>query len=98
MTRSFIEKRPDVARRFAMAWRRAVEAIAADPTTRAYLKGNTLTPPDLVDIVPLPGFTMVDAMNEQEKRDLQAFVDFATDARILDGKVETARFTAVLDK
>ena len=98
VTRSFVEKRPDVARRFAMAWRRAVEAIAADPTTRAYLKGNTLTPPDLVDTVPLPGFTMVDAMNAQEKRDLQTFVDFATDARILDGKVETARFTAVLDK
>lgn len=98
LTQKFITERPDVARRFAIAWRKALDAIKTDPTTRAYLKGNTLTPPDLVDTVPLPGFAMVDQMSEQDRKDLQAFVDFATERGILTGKVDSAKFTTVLDK
>ena len=98
MTQRFISERPDVARRYAVAWRKAIEAIRTDPTTRQYLKGNTLTPADLVDTVPLPGFKMVDAMSAQEKGDLQAYVDFASDAGILTGKVRTSDFAKVLDK
>lgn len=98
LTQRFIDQRPDVARRYAVAWRRAIEAIATDPTTRAYLKGNTLTPADITDIVPLPGFAMADAMSDQDRRDLQTFVDFATERGILTAKVVVPKFVAVLDK
>ena len=98
LTRKFITERPDVSRRYAIAWRRAIEAVRTDPTTRALLKGNTLTPPDLTETVPLPGFKMVDELNDQDKRDLQTFVDFASERGILDSKVDALTFTTVLDK
>jgi len=98
LTQKFITDRPDVARRFAAAWRKAIVAIRTDPSTRQYLKGNTLTPPDLAETVPLPGFKMIDEMSAQELGDLQAYVDFASDAGILSGKIRTRDFAKSLDK
>ncbi len=98
LTQKFISDRPDVARRFAAAWRKAIVAIRTDPSARQYLKGNTLTPPDLAETVPLPGFKMIDEMSAQELGDLQAYVDFASDAGILSGKVRTSDFAKSLDK
>ena len=98
VTQKFITERPDVARRYAAAWRKAILAIRDDPTARQYLKGNTLTPPDLVETVPLPGFKMADEMSAAEHAELQAYVDFASDAGILTGKVRTADFVKVLDR
>lgn len=98
LTQKFVTERPDVARRYAGAWRKALEAIRTDPATRDYLKGNTLTPPDLAATVPLPNFVMVDGLGPQDRLDLQAFVDFASDKGILDAKVDTAKFTKVLDR
>lgn len=98
LTQRFISERPDVARRYAAAWRKAILAIRTDPSARQYLKGNTLTPPELVETVPLPGFKMVDEMSEPELKDLQAYVDFASDAGILTDKVRTRDFSKVLDK
>lgn len=98
VTQRFITERPDVARRYAVAWRKAINAVRTDPTTRQYLKGNTLTPPDLIDIVPLPGFRMIDEMTEQDRTDLQTFVDFASDTGILSGRVRTLDFARTLDK
>ena len=98
LTQKFIAERPDVARRFAAAWRKALLAIRSDPSTREYLKGNTLTPPDLAATVPLPGFAMIDELRPQDRTDLQAFVDFATAKGILETRVDTAKFMKVLDK
>lgn len=98
LTSKFIADRPDVARRYAAAWRKAIIAIRTDPSARQYLKGNTLTPPDLVETVPLPGFKMVDEMSAQELGDLQAYVEFATNSGILTGKVKTQDFSKILDK
>ena len=59
---------------------------------------NTLTPPDLIDVVPLPGFKMIDELTEQDRRDLQSFVDFASETGVLQGKVDTSKFMVVLDR
>ena len=60
----FIEKRPDVAKRFAGAWAKAIEYINKEPEkARKYLAKNTLTPDDLVDSVPMLGYIMVKDMN-----------------------------------
>ena len=45
---------------------------------RKYLAKNTLTPDDLVDDVPMLGYTMVKDMNEKQLGYLQEFTDFGT--------------------
>ena len=50
----FIAKRPDVAKRFAAAWAKALELIKNDPQeARKHLLKNTLTPENVVDSVPI---------------------------------------------
>jgi NitT/TauT family transport system substrate-binding protein len=98
VTQKFLTERPDVARRFAHAWRKALVAIATDPSTRELLKGNTFTPPEVATTVPMPNFVMIGDMSAQERTDLQALVDFGSEAGLLDRKVDAATFTVALDK
>src|ERR1700746_1477957 len=73
MTSDFIQKRPDVAKRFATAWGKAIAFINEHPDeARKYLAGNTFTPEGVVDMVSMLGYVMVGNMNEQQLRDLQA--------------------------
>ncbi len=49
-TTDFIKNRPDVAKRFAAAWGKAVEFINNNPAeARKHLLKNTFTPDDVVD-------------------------------------------------
>src|SRR5687768_180016 len=49
LTSDFIKARPDVAKRFAAAWRKSVELINTNPKeARKHLAKNTLTPDDVV--------------------------------------------------
>lgn len=95
---AFIEARPDVAARYASAWRKALADIDSDPSTRELLIGNTFTPEDVAMTMPLPMFMMVDTLSEQDKADFQALIDFASDAGILDERVDTSRYLAELDE
>ena len=62
-TTDFIKSRPDVAKRFAQAWAKAIDYISANPdAARKYLAKNTLTPDNVVDIVPMLGYTMTKDM------------------------------------
>ena len=56
----FIGKRPDVARRFARAWAKALVLIKNDPQeARKHLLKNTMTPENIVDTIPMLGYIMV---------------------------------------
>src|SRR3546814_8159584 len=46
ITGKFMKERPEVAKRFSAAWRKALKDIEQDPTTRELLKGNTFTTAD----------------------------------------------------
>jgi NitT/TauT family transport system substrate-binding protein len=97
VTSKFIQERPDVAKRYARAWRKALAAIKADPTTRDHLKGNTPTPPDLITKVGIPSFTMISDLTPQALADFQRFIDFATDMGVLKERVETVKLLVELD-
>src|SRR6266481_6217155 len=59
LTSDFIKSRPDVAKRFAAAWGRAVELINSNPQeARKHLLKNTFTPDDVVDTVPMIRYFM----------------------------------------
>ena len=58
LTTDFINKRPDVAKRFAEGWAKAIDYINKNPEeARKHLAKNTLTPDNVVDSVPMLGYT-----------------------------------------
>ncbi len=78
MTSTFINSRPDVARRYAKAWSQAVDLINNEPgEARKYLLENTTTPASVVNEVPLILYTMVGKLTAEDKGNLQKYVDFA---------------------
>jgi NitT/TauT family transport system substrate-binding protein len=92
-TTDFITKRPDVAKRFAAAWAKSVDFIQKNPTeARKYLAKNTLTPDDLVDSVPMLGYTMVKDMNDKQLGYLQKFTDFGTDIGVVPEKIDVKKY------
>jgi len=93
MTSDFIASKPDVAKRFAAAWAEGIEFIKQHPEeARKYLAHNTLTPDDLVDVVPMLGYTMVKDMTPKQMGELQKFVDFGTEVGVVPEKVDVTKF------
>jgi NitT/TauT family transport system substrate-binding protein len=96
MTSDFIQKRPDVAKRFAAAWRKAIDYINANPEeARKYLAKNTFTPDNVVDTVPMLGYIMVGDMTPKQLGELQKFADFGNSIGVVPEKLDV---TKVLQK
>lgn len=90
----FINARPDVAKRFAAAWSKAIDYIRANPAAaRKHLAKNTLTPEDLVDVVPMLGYTMVKDMTPKQRGELQTFADFGNQIGVVPEKIDVMKFT-----
>ncbi|WP_407180273.1 ABC transporter substrate-binding protein [Bradyrhizobium sp. STM 3562] len=93
MTGDFIEKRPDVAKRFAAAWAKAIFFINANPDeARKHLAKNTFTPDNIVDSVPMLGYVMASDMSKEQLADLQALADFGTSIGVVPEKVDATNF------
>ena len=89
----FIAKRPDVAKRFAAAWARALDLIKSDPhAARKHLLKNTLTPENVVDSVPMLGYEMVGNFTPAQLGYLQKFADFGTQIGVVPEKVDVKKF------
>jgi NitT/TauT family transport system substrate-binding protein len=89
----FIAKRPDVARRFAGAWAKAITLIKNDPAeARKRLLKNTMTPESVVDTVPMLGYVMVKDMSPKQIADLQTFADFGHDIGVVPEKVDVRKY------
>ena len=93
LSSEFIKSKPDVARRFAAAWEQAIRLIEANPAeARKSLVKNTFTPDDLVDTVPLVKFAMIKDLTPKDIADFQRFIDFSADTKVLDAKVDVAKY------
>jgi NitT/TauT family transport system substrate-binding protein len=89
----FIATRPDVAKRFAAAWAKAIDYIRTDPAAaRKYLAKNTLTPDDLIDVVPMLGYIMTKDMNPKQLEYLQKFADFGNEIGVVPEKVDVKKY------
>jgi len=96
MTSDFIAKRPEVAKRFAMAWGKAVDFINKNPDeARKYLAKNTFTPDNVVDMVSMLGYVMASDMSEKQIGDLQKIADFGNSIGVVPEKIDV---TKVLQK
>ena len=92
-TTEFINQRPDVAKRFAAAWAKAIEFIKSNPAeARKHLAKNTLTPDDLVDTIPMLGYTMTKDMSPKQREYLQRFADFGVEIGVVPEKVDVAKY------
>ncbi len=96
LTSEFIKNRPDVARRFAEVWRKAIHFVNDHPDeARKYLAKNTLTPEDVVDTVPMVHYFMVGELTPKHLAEFQKFIDFATSVGTLPEKVDIRKFLQV---
>jgi NitT/TauT family transport system substrate-binding protein len=88
-TTEFINNRPDVAKRFAQAWGKAVDYIHANPeAARKFLAKNTMTPDNVVDTVPMLGYIMTKNMSPKQLGYLQQFADFGQQIGVVPEKIE----------
>ncbi len=88
-TTDFITKRPDVAKRFAEAWAKAIVYIKAHQAeARKHLAKNTLTPDNVVDTVPMLGYIMTKDMSPKQLGYLQSFADFGTKIGVVPDKID----------
>jgi len=93
LTSDFIKSRPDVAKRFAAAWGRAVEFINSNPQeARKHLLKNTFTPDDVVDTVPMIRYFMTKDLTAKDKADYQKFIDFSVQTGTLSEKVDVSKY------
>lgn len=93
---AFLDGKPEIARRFAAAWRAAIALIRADDGVRPLLTQHMNTPADIAPTVPLPSFNMVADMTPQQIADFQAFVDFAVQQRVVASAIQVGSFLRAL--
>ncbi len=92
-TTEFITKRPDVAKRFAAAWAKAIVFIKEHPAeARRHLAKNTLTPDNVVDSVPMLGYVMTKDMSAKQLGYLQTFADFGTKIGVVPEKIDVKSY------
>ena len=93
LSSDFIAKRPDVAKRFADAWAKAIVFINKEPdAARKYLAKNTMTPDNVVDTVPMLGYIMTKDMNAKQLGYLQTFTDFGTEIGVVPEKIDVKKY------
>ncbi|MGG6297241.1 ABC transporter substrate-binding protein [Leptolyngbya sp. AN02str] len=91
LSTQFIETYPEAAKTYAEAYRRAIADIRTNPDeTRQYLVGYTAIEGDLVEKVPLVGYTMYDEFTPQDVEYFQAFFDFMTESGVFAKTVDVA--------
>lgn len=96
LTSDFIKARPDVARRFAAVWKKAITFVNENPQeARKYLAKNTLTPEDVVDTVPMVRYFMAADLTPQHKAEFQKFIDFSTEVGTVPEKVDITKYLQV---
>ena len=93
LTQHFIETRPEVAKRFYLAWAKAVRFINENPAeARKHLVKNTFTPPDVAPDVPLHHHFMVGELTPELKGQFQQYIDFFVKDGTLPEKVDVSKF------
>jgi NitT/TauT family transport system substrate-binding protein len=92
LTTDFITNRPDVARRFTLAWGKAVDLINNNPAeARKHLVKNTFTPDDVVDTVPMIRYFMAKDLTAKDKTDYQKFIDFSVKVGTLEKPIDVTK-------
>jgi NitT/TauT family transport system substrate-binding protein len=96
MSSDFIKARPEVAKRFAAAWAKAIDLINSNPAeARKHLVKNTFTPEDVADTVPMIRYFMAKDLTAKDRADYQKFIDFSVTTGTLPEKVDVNKLIQV---
>jgi NitT/TauT family transport system substrate-binding protein len=91
LSSKFIEQYPATTQAYIEAYRRAVQDIRDQPDeVRQYMTGYTAIEGDLVQKVPLVGYTMYDEFTPEDAAYFQKFFDFMTDKQVFEKPVDVA--------
>lgn len=91
LSTSFIDQYPATTQAYIEAYRRAVEDIRQTPDdTRQYLVGYTAIEGDLVQKVPLVGYTLYDEFTPEDLGHFQKFFDFMAEKGVFSKPVDVA--------
>jgi NitT/TauT family transport system substrate-binding protein len=91
LTTEFIQKHPDVAKKFIAAYRRGVELVRGQPgEARQYMKGYTAIEGPLTNEVPLAAYMMYDEFKGSDVQYFQKFYDLFTEKNVFSKKVDVA--------
>lgn len=92
---AMMKDRPDVAKRFAEAWAKAIKDANEDPTARDLLSGMKV-PESLTATVPLAHFTMVSDMTKEELGEFQTFIDIGVDLGVVAKKIDASEVSEAM--
>lgn len=93
MSADFIAKRPDVAKRFAAAWAKAIDLINNNTNeARKHLLKNTFTPPEVVDDVPIQRYFMIRDLTAKDRQQFQQFIDFAVSTKVVPEPIDVGKY------
>jgi len=91
LSSQFIEQYPATTKAYIEAYRRAVQDIRDQPDeVRQYMTGYTAIEGDLVQKVPLVGYTMYDEFSPEDVAYFQKFFDFMTEKQVFEKPVDVA--------
>lgn len=96
LTDRFIKERPDVARRYAQAWARAIQDANTDASTREYFVKYMNTSATVAPIVPMVKFTMVKDLKPGDLADFQRFVDLGVGFGVVKEKIDVNTFVKAM--
>ncbi len=91
LSTKFIEQYPATTKTYIEAYRRAVEDIRKTPNeVRQYMVGYTAIEGDLVQKVPLVGYTLYDEFKPEDVGYFQKFFDFMAEKKVFTKPVDVA--------
>ncbi|WP_199333501.1 hypothetical protein [Oculatella sp. FACHB-28] len=91
LSSKFIEQFPEATQTYAEAYRRAIQDIRDNPDeARQYLVGYTAIEGDLVEKVPLVGYTLYDEFTPEDVAYFQKFFDFMTEKTVFSRAVDVS--------
>ncbi len=91
-----LKEKPDLAKRYAAAWAKAVKDCNTIPRPADLLAADMNVPADLTSSIPLANFVMVKDLTPAQIEDFQKFLDIGTALGVVSGKVDAkAMVTAV---
>jgi NitT/TauT family transport system substrate-binding protein len=91
LSSKFIEQFPEATQTYAEAYRRAVQDIRENPDeARQYMVGYTAIEGELVEKVPLVGYTLYDEFTPEDIAYFQKFFDFMTEKTVFSRAIDVS--------
>ena len=96
LTSKFINDNPDVAKRYAAAWAKAIHDIKTDTAgVRKHLIKNTFTSPKIAPTIPMVNYTMIKDLTPKNIKNFQALITFAHKVKVLRKDVDVTKYLKI---